>query len=191
LREGGLQAHGSVVDGEPDHEILAAATKNEAVAILVGAGRKSRLDRLILGSVSSTVLRTAECSVMVVHECRGDGQVRVLAATDGTEVSHEALGVFTEIADPAQVSVTLLAVEETASDPTAITERGVELLRSARFEVTGEATTGDPATTILTRAKDFDLTVVGSRGIGTVKRALLGSVSDQLAAEARATLVGR
>jgi nucleotide-binding universal stress UspA family protein len=51
--------------------------------------------------------------------------------------------------------------------------------------------TGDPVREILQLAKDADLVVCGSSGMGGASRLLLGSVSDQLARLAPATLVCR
>jgi nucleotide-binding universal stress UspA family protein len=46
----------------------------------------------------------------------------------------------------------------------------------------GEVETGGPAETLADRADrmDADLVVVGSRGLGAVKRAFLGSTSNRL-----------
>jgi nucleotide-binding universal stress UspA family protein len=72
-------------------------------------------------------------------------------------------------------------------------ERAVRQLREAGFQTDGKTVVGHPATEILKRAElgRHDLVVMGSRGRGTVGRAFLGSVSDQVSRHARATLVAR
>jgi nucleotide-binding universal stress UspA family protein len=63
----------------------------------------------------------------------------------------------------------------------------------AGFEVHTGVLSGSPASHLLKEAESIsaDLVVIGSRGLGPVKRALVGSVSDQVVRHAPATLVGR
>lgn len=66
-------------------------------------------------------------------------------------------------------------------------------LRDAGFDATARVVTGHPAEQLLKEADggQFDLVVVGSRGQGPFRRALLGSVSDHVVRHSRAALVGR
>lgn len=68
-----------------------------------------------------------------------------------------------------------------------------ERLRAAGFTVDVAVASGSPRAILLEEATEgnFDLVVAGSRGLGPVRRALMGSVSEPLAHHARATLVGR
>ncbi|HJR46511.1 MAG TPA: universal stress protein, partial [Actinomycetota bacterium] len=65
--------------------------------------------------------------------------------------------------------------------------------RTAGYETETAAVWGHPHEQILKETESFgaDIVVVGSRGLGPLKRALLGSVSDQVVRHAPATLVGR
>jgi nucleotide-binding universal stress UspA family protein len=69
LRRAGLIVHSAVVDGDPREAILAAAERANADVIFVGARGLSRMERLLMGSVSSYIVNHAHCSVEVV---RGD-----------------------------------------------------------------------------------------------------------------------
>jgi nucleotide-binding universal stress UspA family protein len=72
-------------------------------------------------------------------------------------------------------------------------EHAATVLRDAGFEVATSILEGSAVDQILKRAEAIsaDLVAVGARGLGPVKRALLGSTSDQVVRHARATLVGR
>lgn len=66
-------------------------------------------------------------------------------------------------------------------------------LRQAGFEVEARSVTGRPTEQLLKEAESerSDLVAVGSRGLGPVRRVLLGSVSDHIVRHSRAALVGR
>jgi nucleotide-binding universal stress UspA family protein len=70
LRRGGLLATSSIVDGNPNETLLAAARLFKADAIFVGAQVLGRIDRVRLGSVSSHIVTHAHCTVEVVRESR-------------------------------------------------------------------------------------------------------------------------
>jgi nucleotide-binding universal stress UspA family protein len=67
LRRAGLIATTRVVDGDPREAILAAAEFVHADTIFVGARGMGRMQRLLLGSVSSYVVTHAHCTVEVVR----------------------------------------------------------------------------------------------------------------------------
>ena len=68
LRQAGLIATSAVVDGDPRDAILTAAEAPQADAIFVGARGLGRMERLLLGSVSTHVVMHAHCSVEVVRQ---------------------------------------------------------------------------------------------------------------------------
>ena len=63
LRRAGLNATCTVSDADPREAILAAAELGNADAIFVGARGVGRMERLLLGSVSSYVVTHAHCTV--------------------------------------------------------------------------------------------------------------------------------
>jgi nucleotide-binding universal stress UspA family protein len=67
LRRAGLLVNTTVVDGDPRQLILEKADVCRADAVFVGARGLGRLDRLLLGSVSTHVVNHARCSVEVVR----------------------------------------------------------------------------------------------------------------------------
>lgn len=66
-------------------------------------------------------------------------------------------------------------------------------IRTAGFETSSDGDIGHAGVDLLKEAESgsFDLVVVGSRGLGPVRRTLLGSVSEQVVRHAGSTLVAR
>ena len=67
LRRAGLITTTHLVDGDPRETILTAADIAKADTIFLGARGDGRMQRLLLGSVSSYVVTHAHCSVEVVR----------------------------------------------------------------------------------------------------------------------------
>lgn len=128
---------------------------------------------------------------------------KILLAYDGGEPARKALLQTIELAKLFDAEVGVISVVpvhpgRTPIDPwddrTVHAEELLEArkqLREAGIEATLIEPGGDPAKTIerIAEERDFDTIVLGSRGLGTVARALQGSVSEHVAANARATVV--
>ncbi len=136
---------------------------------------------------------------------------RILLAVDGSEASLAAVRHVVEDISPSLADVLLLTVlpiersEGVSGAPESPRRREMEeeaaghlgqaesLLRAAGIRYRTEVRFGDPAAEILEAAEQdgFDAIVVGRRGRG-LSRALLGSVSDRVAKNARTavTVVG-
>jgi nucleotide-binding universal stress UspA family protein len=67
LSRKGMLASSAVVDGDPREIILAEAELLNADAIFVGARGLGRMERLLLGSVSTHIVAGAHCTVEVVR----------------------------------------------------------------------------------------------------------------------------
>ena len=65
----------------------------------------------------------------------------------------------------------------------------LQQLKGEPLEVEAVAEEGGPAAILLEQAAGAELLVVGSRGLGTAKRLMLGSVSHDLAQHARCPVV--
>jgi nucleotide-binding universal stress UspA family protein len=124
---------------------------------------------------------------------------KILLATDGSENSRHALDEALELAQAAGATVTIVYVRHTPlpvlGDPFYQRSLSAELRRaneavtvasavadSLDVQAETEVLEGDPAGRILelARARDVDLIVVGSRGLGPIAGALLGSVSREV-----------
>jgi nucleotide-binding universal stress UspA family protein len=121
---------------------------------------------------------------------------QILVATDGSETSRAALEEAIELAAAAKAKLNVVYVRHgplpVLGDPVYQRSLSAELghanevlaiatglARTAGVEAEGEVLEGDPAKRIveLARARDADLIVVGSRELGPLAGALLGSVS--------------
>lgn len=127
---------------------------------------------------------------------------KILVPIDESTHSRKALEKAKEIASAMGSDITILNVFNpiiiASSSPTtgyykearenAINRSNVllrdalESLRDFKGHAETRSMSGDPAEEIINLAKegDYDLVIMGSRGMGTFSRALLGSVSDKV-----------
>src|SRR5688572_403085 len=71
LRRPGLSAVPSAREGDPKQVLLREAERFDTDCIFVGAKGHSRVERFLIGSVSSAVVARARCSVEVVRGVEG------------------------------------------------------------------------------------------------------------------------
>lgn len=208
-----IEAAGSKVEkphvavGRPDAEIVRLAEEIGAEMVVLGSRGLGPLRRVLLGSVSNSVVRHAHASVLVVRSNREGGSLpgRVLLALDGSKGAEAAERIAVEISAATGSELHILRVLEAEAYrpyPGPEYREGWEedlerAKRHARAFVNenarqiqadgvkgGEAdlALGDADREIVRFAEDIhaDLIVVGSRGLGGVRRALIGSVSDSV-----------
>ncbi|MBX3645625.1 MAG: universal stress protein [Rubrivivax sp.] len=128
--------------------------------------------------------------------------MKILLPVDGSEASLEAVRqALRMVRDGLQASLVLANVQEPATlyemllahDPAVIEQvsakAGLHLLQPAQdlvraagvpYEI--EVASGDPAHTLIDILENFgcDMVVMGARGLGTLRSALLGSVSHEV-----------
>jgi len=165
--------------------------------VVIGNRAKNQAARFSLGSVAEKVARHAECPVIVVK--RKPKVARMLVAIDGSEHAEKALEYAVQIAKKHGAKITLLHVEEAKLlrlEPKAIEGIGECILldvatKIKEVEFDKKLEFGSPAETIIKVAKkeDYDLIVIGSRGLSSVKRFFLGSVSDDVSMHAQCSVM--
>jgi nucleotide-binding universal stress UspA family protein len=154
--------------------------------IVLGARGLGRVKRVLIGSTSLAAARYAPCPVAIVRG-RPHRTGRVLVAIDGSSGSRDALR-FLSISELERDSrLTLLHVLPRAvaaerkrqADAEALL-RGAARMLEDRRRIERLVAYGDAAREIvkIARSRDVDLVVVGARGLGTLGRLLLGSVSE-------------
>jgi nucleotide-binding universal stress UspA family protein len=122
--------------------------------------------------------------------------VKVLLAYDGSDGAKRALELLLELTGPSTsvvvvgvaTGVPLFGYAGTLPSPEEEEDRDRQLaeaesrLVAANMDVSLAPRSGDPATAILDTAEkeQVDLIVMGTRGLGTAERWLIGSVSDKV-----------
>jgi monovalent cation/proton antiporter MnhG/PhaG subunit len=196
--------------GDAVTEVLAAAEELSAEVIVVGSRGRGALTAALLGSVSAAVAGQANSPVLVVGPTAVLGEGPIVVGVDGSETSLDAARVAASLDRGLGRGLQLVlaytlrpipgasAVPEARQELAAVDEqRAEELLAQAAAElgVPRDATRtvrngGEPAA-LLDLARDLDATllVVGSRGRGAVRAALLGSFSLSVLADAPCPVV--
>ncbi|MGH7177405.1 MAG: universal stress protein, partial [Tepidisphaeraceae bacterium] len=67
LSAAGLASSSMLIEGDPKHVLIDQAKNWSADCIFVGARGLSRVERFLLGSVSTAVAMRADCSVEIVR----------------------------------------------------------------------------------------------------------------------------
>ncbi len=160
----------------------------------IGSRGLDALDRFMLGSISNHALHHAPCSVLIVKE--GPRPVRrVVLGIDGSAASDKAVKFLARYVnptpdgpdrEPVMVTVThavpYFKYPEVKEAGKALIQRyGAKLVKSG-FQIREALRLGKPADEILTVAKQekTDLIVTGAKGLGAIRRVLLGSVSTRV-----------
>jgi nucleotide-binding universal stress UspA family protein len=155
---------------------------------------------MLMGSVSDAVVRHAHCPVMVVRRKPVVFPAKILLATDGSEEAELAARTAADLATKTGSELHLVHVlvlpPETLYDPFGtdareeFEKRGRARLEelTEKLEASGGAVegahfrVGSPDAEIVAQAEELgaDMVVLGSRGLGVMRRALMGSVSDSV-----------
>lgn len=206
---GGWVAQVHARTGRVDAEILKLSDEIGAGLVILGSRGMGRLKRAVIGSVSASVVGHARGSVLVVRGRGTDLPGTILFATDGSKDANAARTAVTQLSAATGSGVHVLYVLETRpyrpfmgpevwEGWEANLERARERansfvqLEAARIKEDGgkiadaRVVFDDPAAEIVRLGEDVeaDVIVVGSRGLGGIRRMLLGSVSSSVAAHA-------
>lgn len=196
-RERGVEAGTELVPGDPRAALIKAA--EEAELLVVGSSGLGGVRGLLLGSVAYGVAAHARTDVVLVREPRaephGEPRGEIVVGVDGSPGARRALEFA--FAEAELRGVRLRAVEAWAwprptgfepADPEAEREALAALkkwLAGARedhpgVEVVEEATHGHPVEVLREAATGAGLLVIGTRGHGTLKGMIIGSVSQAM-----------
>jgi len=176
-----------VEHGHAADRLSAVAGARDARLIAVGTRGRSTTRSALLGSVSQELATGASRPVLVVPDQQPlstDGSLgpgAVVCGVDGSDEAQAAARVAARMADDLHVALTLVSVRapQATSDDFAAGLGAIAMTTPTGDHVERLAVSGDPADELARAAADrrAALLVVGSRGRGPVRAALLGSVS--------------
>jgi nucleotide-binding universal stress UspA family protein len=201
-----------VIGGAPAPAIAEAAAAEHADLIVVGTHGRTRLARIVLGSVTERLLSIAPCSMLIVPPGSPTPVAplmfsRILVATDFSLSSERAMALAVSLGRDADARVTALHVVELPAqtgewaidgiDMGALTREAVASSRrrltdavpaAARdwCDVTERVETGGAYQQILRVAAEDDarLIVLGVHGHGAIERFFLGSTAQHVVRQA-------
>ena len=200
IEDAGFDVETHVVRGTPHRRINGIAGTVGADLILVGSRGKSPLENRLIGSTARNLARTTVVPLLVDRIERGvdDPETvrrhlfkRTLFATDFSENAERALQTF-EYLRHATEEVTLTHVRSPKDDTGDVAEvearleSFVERLTEWGLDARTDIRRGDPAAEILAAEREHDPStlLLGSRGRSRLRRLLLGSVSEDIVANA-------
>jgi nucleotide-binding universal stress UspA family protein len=208
---GGEVAGSHAGAGSADAEIVRLAEELGVGLVILGSRGFGALRRAVMGSVSSSVVRHAHGSVLVVRgDRRGEDHLpgRILLALDGSKEANAAARAAVEISNATGSELHIVyavnteprmpwmpylgpgtsewweeALAETERKSRAWVDQQAERIEAEGAKVENvHLAFGKPDEVIVKLGEELeaDLIVTGSRGLGGVRRALMGSVSDSV-----------
>jgi nucleotide-binding universal stress UspA family protein len=176
------------------------AISSDASMLVLGSRGHGRVGEALLGSVSQTAARHAQCPVVVVRKAHEDDERRIVVGVDDSEPSRRAVefasrqGAATgdtvvlcrawkprtmpidQHGDvPASMSRTLLEEEEALQKSVAEART-----RHPEIEIEGEFIAEGAGQALLDASHTATMVVVGSRGHNALAETVLGSVSHHV-----------
>ena len=191
--------------GTAAKEVVRSAEEMGAGLVVMGSRGRGRMRRAIMGSVSDSVVRHAHCPVVVVRWKPIVLPAKILVATDGSEEARLAAATAADLTRRTGSELYLVHVgkdlthwsysgvdvgplpgidqDELDRQAKRLLEAELERLKSSGTEVAGSRPRrGRAEEEVVDLAEEVgaDLIVMGSRGLGGMSRALVGSVSDSV-----------
>jgi len=211
-------ADSSMADGVPADlrvqegsagSVIPTLSESEGVdLVLLGAHGSGFLQRMLVGSTASRLLRKSKCPVLVVKEDAHKGYKRALIAVDFSPASETAIRLARQVAPDADLvllhifdvpfegkmhyaGVSEDVIHEYRSEARArATQNLRKLAHTADLTATdysGIVINGDATRSIIENEEKYrcDLLVMGKHGTHVTEDLLLGSVTKRVLAESR------
>ena len=175
-------AQARLVHGRAAETLLHVLTEESATIVCVGSHDRRRTPGIVVGSVTTLMLHSAPCSVLVARPPAGDGEFprSMIVGVDGSSESLRAAAVAGALGERLGARTTFLVATGGRSkqiDAAALERSGLDLVSSDAH----------PVPALIEAAQDADLVVLGSRGLHGLKA--LGSVSERVAHGADCSLL--
>ena len=118
LQARGLQTRTLLAEGHPGEQIVQAVQRDGYELTVLGAGSRSWLHHILLGSTSTFVLHTSPSSVLIVHDVLPERpKGRILVGFDASEGAGLAIETLVGLLDPARSSVRVMTIAEEPFPP--------------------------------------------------------------------------
>ena len=196
-KESGGLIKTSLEEGEASQRITAVAAEERCGIIVMGRRGISRLERMMVGSVTARVIGHSPVDVLVVPLGAEIGWKTVLVATDGSVHSAAAAARAVDLAAAYGGRVVALSVldvpDEFYAEAPAVVDQLIEkargyvaavaaLAKSAGVACTGAVREGASAAAIVQLVKEeaAGVIVMGSHGRTGLARLLMGSVTEKV-----------
>jgi nucleotide-binding universal stress UspA family protein len=202
-----------ILDGSPAGELHELAEQLGAAAIVVGSSHRGRVGRLLLGDVGVGLMHGSSCPIVIVprgYDEQPHGLRRVGVAFDGTAESRAALDAGIGLArrvggtlhsftvlEPLQWSPSYAwpgpypseEIDESRQEwSQTVADQALEAIPEGMTGAS-EVMHGAAVASLAGASAELDLLVCGSRGYGSARQVLAGSVARGLAHEAACPLV--
>ena len=185
-------------------ELMAAADREDAAAIVIGSSHHGVAGRIALGSVGTSLIHGAPCAITVAPSGLAEQEPQLLkvgVAFDGSEEASSALETGIGIAQRTKARLTVVSIADYGSAYafsaawTVYTAAQIKDLEKDEKEkvleqalkrvprelpVDGRVLSGSPARVLSDVSSEFDLHIMGSRGYGPVGRTFLGGVATHV-----------
>jgi nucleotide-binding universal stress UspA family protein len=191
-------------DPSPGRALHDLALSEHADLIVVGAGHRRNLPRVLLGDDALGTLDRSPCAVAVAptgYRQHPDGWLTIGVGDDGSALGDRALEVACELSHVHHTAVRALSIvgpeslsyqELMVADWSPIADRMEERLQarlSAWPGVEAEVLCGDAVDLLVELSEEVDLLVVATPGQARIKRMLNGSTAHRLATAVRCPLL--
>ena len=210
LRHPGLAVSTSIVEGDPAITLVNRAQDGFVSLVVVGNRGLGPIGSALIGSVSAHLIDHAPCPVLVA---RSLSATRMVLASDGTSSSQSIpciLATWRPAFNGLSVEVVSVASRQGFVTPWVpeghigrddherdvamhreVAERVVDQLIDLGWHAAGISVVGDPGSQIIAASAEWhaDLIVTGSRGLGTIRRLLQGSVSHYVMTHSRSSVL--
>jgi nucleotide-binding universal stress UspA family protein len=195
----------AVADDSPAHALHELAEAEGPIAVVLGSAHRGPLGRLFIGSVGQSLLSGAPCSIAVAPRGFADRRElslqRIGVGLNGSPESWRAFDAGVALASrlharlegltatpaagpdlPGAILSMLSAEEAESAQEHEMRDvlREAETKAPAELGVRGRLLLHEGVNGLVKASERVDLLIVGSRGYGPVRRALLGSTSSEL-----------
>jgi nucleotide-binding universal stress UspA family protein len=182
----------------PADRILEKVKELNCDLLIMGNIAEKQAHRYSLGSVAEKVSLHAQCSVLIVK--RKTEIDKLLVAYDSSEGANKALTYAVDLCKHFESTrMTIINVENDELhrlEPAIAMEVGEKILNKASTAIDGVTCDrrlefGEPADKILkiSEIDDYDLIILGSRGLSSIKRFFTGSVGTYVGMNAKRSVM--